>query len=67
MKNKKIDELIDFSQMKLFYPPFAVDPLQKAAWEIEKIIVDSGLPYYMEYRPDDNYFTVKLYNKNKEN
>lgn len=65
-KNKNNEPSIDYSQMKTFYPNIQTDPLKKAAWDIERIIIESGLSYCMEYRPDDNFFTVRLYNKNKE-
>lgn len=63
-KDKKVPNELP---IKYFYPEFHIDPLQKAVWEVEKIIINSGLPYNMKYRPDDGYFSVELYNGKKEN
>lgn len=59
-KDKKVP---NESPMKYFYPAFNLDPFQNAALKIEDVICGSGLPFNMEYRPDDGYFSVELYNK----
>lgn len=55
-----------YEEIKFFMPEFRIDPLERAVKEIERIIFESGLPYSMEYRPDDGYFTLKI-EKTKEN
>lgn len=54
-------------QMKFYHPTFIFDPLKEAVKGIERIIFDSGLPYNMEYRPDDGYFSLELYKSKEEN
>ena len=53
-------------EIQFFMTNFHLDPLQRAVKDIEHIIFESGLPYSMEYRPDDGYLTLKI-EKTKEN
>ena len=62
-KDKKVPNELPFNYIQ---PTFIFDPLKEAVKAIERIIFDCGLPYNMEYRPDDGYFSVELYNE-KEN
>ena len=64
--NKKDKKVVNESPMNFYHPTFIFDPLKSAVKGIEQIIFDSGLPYNMEYRPDDGYFSVELFNT-KEN
>ena len=63
---KKDLKVSNESPLKAFIPAFSIDPLQKAVMDIQGIIYNSGLPYNMEYRPDDGYFMLKLENKKQK-
>ena len=52
---------------KFLAPDFYTDPFQNAVRDIQPIIFTSGLPYSIEYRPDDGYFSLELYKDAKEN
>lgn len=64
MAKPKDTKMLNETQPKLYVPEFYLNPLEKAVWDIENIVIRSGLPYNIEYRPDDGYFSLELYNKN---
>lgn len=63
--NKKDKKVPNEAPVRFFMPEFRIDPLQKAVREIEGVIFDSGLPFNMDYRPEDNYFRLELEDNKK--
>jgi hypothetical protein len=57
---------VNFQDIKPVIPEYYIDPLKSAVFNIERVIINSGLTYNMEYRPDDGYFSLELYGANKE-
>lgn len=62
-KDKKVPNEVPINY---FNPTFIFDPFKEAIKGIERIIFDSGLPYNIEYRPDDGYFSLELYKCEKD-